>query len=407
MFQPFRAFLASVLVLTACLVVPGAAGADVTTVSRDNLRTGWDSAEAGLTPAAVTSSDFGQQFATQLDGQIYAQPLVVGGTLVAATEHNKVYGLSTVDGSVQWTQNLGAYWSASTIGCSDLAPDIGITATPVYDPASNAIYLTTKVNDGADAQHPHWYLHALDPATGAERTGWPVTIAGSPSNDPSVPFDPMHEMQRPGLLLLDGVVYAAFGSHCDFGPYRGYVVGVSTTTHTMTSMWATSVGASNNGAGIWQGGGGLMSDGSGRIFFATGNGVSPPAGPGTTPPGTLSESVVRLQTNTDNSLTGADFFSPSNAPTLDLNDVDFGSGGPIGLPDSFGTTAHPHVLVEQGGPAVQGPGRLHRRSRWLHRHPRRPQPHHHLRRLSPAVSGPIARCRSALSRSRWCRGCGR
>src|ERR1700738_4298969 len=88
MFRPFRAFLASVLVLTACLVVPGAAVADVTTVSRDNLRTGWDSAEGGLTPAAVTSSDFGQQFATQLDGQIYAQPLVVGGTLIAATEHN-------------------------------------------------------------------------------------------------------------------------------------------------------------------------------------------------------------------------------------------------------------------------------------------------------------------------------
>src|SRR5258708_39045398 len=84
MFRPFRAFLASVLVLTACLVVPGAAGADVTTASRDNLRTGWDSADAGLTPAAVTSSDFGQRFATPLAGPSYAQPLAGGRSLAAA-----------------------------------------------------------------------------------------------------------------------------------------------------------------------------------------------------------------------------------------------------------------------------------------------------------------------------------
>ncbi|MCW2871817.1 MAG: bamB 2 [Streptomyces oryziradicis] len=296
----------------------------------------------------MQASDFGQLFSTQLDGQIYAQPLVVGGTVIVTTETDMVYGLDPVSGAVKWTRNLGPTWPASAINCGDLAPDVGSTATPVYDAATDAVYFTTKVNDGVDVKHPHWYMHAVDPATGVERTGWPVTIAGAPSNDPTMAFDPYREMQRPGLLLMNGVVYAAFGAHCDFGPYRGYVVGVSTTAAAITSMWATETGASNEGAGIWQSGGGLVSDGSGRIFLSTGNGISPPAGPGTTPRGTLAESVVRLQVNSDNSLSAADFFSPSNAPTLDQNDKDLASGGPMALPDSFGTSSYPHLLVQQG-----------------------------------------------------------
>ncbi|MDH6122255.1 hypothetical protein ABH930_006514 [Kitasatospora sp. GAS204A] len=331
----------------------GRAGADVTTASTDSLRTGWDPNEPGLGPSSVQSSDFGQLFATQLDGQVYAQPLSVHGTVIANTETDKVYGLDPVNGTVKWTRDLGPTWPSSAINCGDLAPNVGSTSTPVYDPATNAVYLTTKVNDGPDVQHPHWYLHALDPATGAERPGWPVTIAGAPSNDPSGAFDPYRQMQRPGLLLLGGVVYAAFGSHCDFGPYRGYVVGVSTGKAAVSSMWASEVGSSNDGGGIWLSGGGLVSDGPGRIFLATGNGINPPPGPGLTPPGgtppgTLSESVVRLQVNSDQSLSTADFFSPANAPTLDQNDTDMASGGPMALPDSFGTPAHPHLLVQQG-----------------------------------------------------------
>ncbi|WP_146258995.1 choice-of-anchor D domain-containing protein [Streptomyces tateyamensis] len=326
----------------------GQARADVTTMSTDLLRTGWDSHEPGLGPTSVQASDFGQLFSTQLDGQVYAQPLSVNGTLIASTENDKTYGLDPATGAVRWTRDFGPTWPSSAINCGDLAPNVGTTGTPVYDPASNAVYLTTKVNDGADVQHPHWYMHALDPATGAEKTGWPVTIQGAPSNDPTMPFDAFHEMQRPGLLLMGGVVYAAFGGHCDMAPYRGYVVGVSTTTPGITAMWASETGASNSGAGIWQAGGALMSDGPGRIFLGTGNGISPPAGPGKTPPGVLAESVVRLQVNADRSLSAADFFSPANAPTLDQNDTDLASGGPVGLPDSFGTPSHPHLMVQQG-----------------------------------------------------------
>jgi HYDIN/CFA65/VesB-like, Ig-like domain/Bacterial lectin/Abnormal spindle-like microcephaly-assoc'd, ASPM-SPD-2-Hydin/PQQ-like domain len=347
-----RMVLLLVLTLTAAVLeVAGSAGraaADVATASADNLRTGWDSHESGLNPAAVQSSDFGQIFSTQLDGQIYAQPLSVGGTLIVTTETDHVYGLDPASGVVKWSRDLGPSWPSSAIDCGDLAPEVGSTSTPVYDTVTGDVYLTTKVNDGTDAQHPHWYMHALDPATGAEKPNWPVAIAGAPSNDPTMPFDPYRQMQRPGLLLLDGVVYAGFGSHCDFGPYRGYVVGVSTTTAAVTAMWASETGSSNEGGGIWQAGGGLVSDGSGRIFAATGNGISPPVGPGSSPPGTLAESVIRLQVNRDNSLSTADFFSPANAPTLDQNDTDLASGGPAALPAGFGTVGHPHLMVQQG-----------------------------------------------------------
>lgn len=337
------------LIGTMISLVASSAQADQNTQGVDNLRTNWDQDEASLSPAVVQSSAFGRLFATKLDGQIYAQPLVLGDQVIAVTERNTLYGLDRTTGAIEWSKNYGPSWPASAIGCGDLVPDIGATATPVYDPSTNSLYFTTKVDDGTSThRHPSWLMHAVDPTSGAERSGWPVTIAGSPVNDPSASFDAYYEQQRPGLLLMDGVVYAGFGAHCDAWPYRGYVVGVSTTAHSITSMWATATGTGIGGAGIWQAGGGLVSDGSGRIFFSTGNGISPAPGPGKTVQGTLAESVVRLQVGADNSLSTADFFSPSNASTLDLNDQDISSGAPMALPDGFGTSEHPHLLVQQG-----------------------------------------------------------
>ncbi|MFF4652793.1 choice-of-anchor D domain-containing protein [Streptomyces sp. NPDC001380] len=350
------AVLAAVLLAVCPGFGPVQARADETTVSVDNLRTGWDGKEPGLSPSVVTSPSFGQRWSApaRLDGQVYAQPIAVGGTVVAATENNKVYGLDRTTGAAVWSRDLGPAWPAAALGCGDLTPTIGVTSTPVYDPATGAVYLTAKVNDGPlvngvhDVLNPHWYMHALDPLTGDERPGFPVVIKGSPSNDPGTVFSPAYQMQRPGLLLLDGVVYAAFGGHCDHKPYRGYVVGVSTTGRSVTAMWTTEAGASNAGAGVWQAGGGLVSDGPGRIFLSTGNGVSPAPGPGGSPPGTLAESVVRLRVNAAGGLAAGDFFSPADAPVLDQRDTDLGSGGPVGLPDGFGTPAHPRLMVQQG-----------------------------------------------------------
>jgi hypothetical protein len=218
----------------------------------------------------------------------------------------------------------------------------------VYDPASGYVYLTAKVNDGPDVTNPNWYMHAVNPATGAEKSGFPVKIGGSPSNDPqNVPFNAEHQAQRPGLLLLNGVVYAAFGSHCDNGPYRGYVVGVSTAGR-QTAMWGSEVTWSGGGGGIWQSGGGIVADGAGHLFVATGNGVSPATAPGSSPPPYLSESVVRLNVNADGSLSAGDFFAPTNAAALDQQDKDLASGGPMALPDDFGSAAHPRLVVQQG-----------------------------------------------------------
>ncbi|WP_020135799.1 choice-of-anchor D domain-containing protein [Streptomyces sp. 351MFTsu5.1] len=337
------------LIGTMISLIASSAQADQNTQGVDNLRTNWDQDESALSPAVVQSSAFGRLFATKLDGQIYAQPLVLGDQVIAVTERNTLYGLDRTTGAIEWSKNYGPSWPASAIGCGDLTPDIGATATPVYDPATSSLYFTTKVDDGtATHRNPKWLMHSVDPASGAERPGWPVTIAGSPVNDPGVSFDAYYEQQRPGLLLMDGVVYAGFGAHCDAWPYRGYVVGVSTTGHSITSMWATVTGATTGGAGIWQSGGGLVSDGSGRIFFSTGNGISPAPGPGKTVQGTLAESVVRLQVGADNSLSTADFFSPSDAATLDLTDQDISSGAPMALPDGYGTADHPHLLVQQG-----------------------------------------------------------
>ena len=363
------ALLPGAMLLSLWVPLAGSAAADDTTVSSDTLRTGWDQGETGLAPSSVSAPDFGQLFSTSVDGQVYAQPIVAGGTVVTVTENDWIYGMNAATGAVTWSRNVGPAWPASAIGCGDLVPNLGISGTPVYDPATNSVFFIAKVNDGPDVNHPHFYLHSVNPATGVERSGWPVTVQGSPTNGPSNAFNAKTASQRPGLLLLGGVVYAGFASHCDYGPYAGYVAGFSTTTPTMTTLWSTEAGSSSGMAGIWQSGGGLVSDGPGRILLTTGNGVSPAPGPGSSPPGNLGESVVRLQVNPDGSLAARDFFSPADNALLDRNDTDFGSGGSMALPAGFGTTAHPHLLVQTGkdgrvylldrdnlGGSAQGPG---------------------------------------------------
>ncbi len=324
------------------------ASADVTTVSVDTLRTGWDPNEPGLAPSDASAPDFGQLFATKLDGQIYAQPIVAKGVLLAVTEKDKAYGLDPVTGKIRWTRDVGPEWPASNIGCGDLVPTVGITATPVVDQATGTAYFTAKVNNGKNGANPRWYMHAIDVTNGKERAGFPTTIKGAADNDKGHSFNPKTAMQRPGLLLLGGVVYAGFASHCDKQPYVGYVVGVNARSGKQTAMFATETGNSKAGAGIWQSGGGLVSDGAGQIIFATGNGVSPSPRKGKNPPHQLAESVVRVAVQKNGTLKATDFFSPVNNSNLDTDDTDLGSGGPMAIPDGYGTKAHPHLLVEVG-----------------------------------------------------------
>ncbi len=358
--------LAAVLV---SLVVAGSAGADETTESHNDFRTGWDSSEPGLSPTDVASSSFGEIFQTQLpevagnpqsgvqSQQIYAQPLVADGYVIVATEENRVYALNPATGAIDWTRDLGPSWPVSTIGCDDLVPDVGVTSTPVYNAATNTLYVLDKTYDGkhSGVTTPRFQLHALNAATGQERAGWPVTIQGTPTDSPGIPFHPEHQLQRPGLLLLDGVIYAGFAAHCNplqFGPkgmVDGYVAGVSVARAKMTTLWSTQAGYSGAGGGVWQGGGGLVSDGPGSIFVATGNGIlGAPTGPGNRPPAALAQSVVHLKVQKNGSLKPVDFFSPTNNTELNRDDTDVASGGPLAIPAGYGTAKYPDLLVQTG-----------------------------------------------------------
>lgn len=344
--------------------------ADEPTVSVNSSRDGWDPGETtgSLTPAALLSGSFGELFSAQVDGQVYAQPLALDAyhELIVATENDWVYGLDQTTGKILWKSYLpalvdpgapGTPWPASAENCTDLAPNVGVTSTPVYDPAvstatpNGAVYLVSEeVPAGAPVTAPVFYMHAIDPVTGQEiqtgaQPGWPVQIKGAPANDPTAPFSAFTEIQRPGLLLTGGMVFAAFAGHCDFSPYDGYVAAVSTGTRAQT-IWTDEAGLTSQNAGIWQSGGGLVSDGPGRIILATGNGISPAPGPGSAPPGQLAESVVRLAVQSNGTLAAQDFFSPANAPFLDSIDGDLGAGGPAQLP--FGTATLADLIIQIG-----------------------------------------------------------
>ncbi len=307
----------------------------------DDLRTGWYPDESSITPGLVSSGTFGQLWSKPVNGQVYAQPLLSNGTLLVATETDNVYGLDPATGAQQWSDDLATPWNPADIGCADIQPSIGTTSTPVIDPTTNTAYLTYKTYVSGSHGPAAWYMTALDLSTGATRPGFPVQLAGTAQNDPAATFNATDQQQRPGLLLMNGVVYAGFGSHCDYSTWQGWIFGVS-TSGDVAARWVDNA-ADGSGAGIWQSGVGLMSDQSGSIVFVTGNGGDPTTpGPGDLLPSSFGDSVVRLDVQPDGTLEPVDYFTPFDSPQLEAYDEDFGSGGIVGLPDAyFGTPAIP------------------------------------------------------------------
>jgi hypothetical protein len=325
------------------------------TATADDLRTGWYSDEPGLDPVIVGGPSFGRVWNTTLTlspgEQVFAQPLVKGDTVFVATEANNLYALDAATGAIKASRALGKPFAASDVGCGDLVPTLGVTGTPVIDDATNTAYFFSKTYLAnlpmSDPSNVGWFMHAVDVDTLVERSGFPVPIVGRASNDPALPFNPFMQHQRTALLLMNGVVYAGFGSHCDVGVWHGWIIGVGTDGQVKT-LFSTTIG-SVTGGGIWGGGGGLVSDGPGRIFFATGNsGGVPDDTPQARPTWQLTQAAVHLQVQADGSLLPVDFFVPSNRAMLDLMDSDVGSGGPIGLPPTFGTAATPRLLLAGG-----------------------------------------------------------
>ncbi len=327
-----------------------AAHADDVTASQDTMRTGWDDSETAMGPSDVPS--FQQRFNVTVAGQVYAQPLVVGSTVIVATENDWVYGLDATTGAIQWQNHLGNAFvitkssNSSLRACGDLVPNIGVTGTPVYDSGTGDVYLFAPVVNGTT---PTYFMFGINASTG--NTDLKVRIGGHPSNNSKITFSGSMQMERPGVLLDgSGGVWGAFASHCDKRPYTGFVARVDLATASSNpsaavSLWADETGTTNNRAGIWQSGGGIVEDPQGRIFVTSGNGISPSKA--SSPPGQLAESVIRVAYNGTN-ISAKDFFSPANAPQLDAADTDLGAGGPAGLP--FGTSGGggQQMLVQAG-----------------------------------------------------------
>ena len=321
------------------------------TQAADETRTGWFPNQPLLDPATVGSGNFKRLFKTELQPglsqQVLAQPLVLGSQVLVATEANNLYLVDALTGVVTSSRNLGPTFDAAAIGCGDVVPTVGITGTPVVDTTSNTAYFYSK-NSAAD-----WTLHAVSTNDLSERPGFPVTISGSAQNDPTVVFNQTYELQRTGLLLMNGVVYAGFGSHCDVGPYRGWIIGVTTAGVIRTRYTTLANSSATSGGGVWMSGAGLATDGPGQILFTTGNGAGNPyTNPlaGNTPPGDLQNAIGRVVLQADGSLKTTDFFAPYNA--IALGNEELGSGGIVVLPAQFGTPAIPHLAVTGGKAAT-------------------------------------------------------
>jgi hypothetical protein len=324
----------------------------VITQAADNARDGWYQDEPALTPALVSGAQFGQAWRTQVGAEVDAQPLPFGSTLLVATENNTILVLDQATGAVLASRQVEPNaWDPHDVNvpgdsCDDIVPTIGSLSTGVADSATNVWYFTSKSYARGGSGAAIWQMHAVDATTLAERCGFPVIISGTAQNDSTLTFDPVHQSQRAGLLLLNGVVYAGFGSHCDLGSWQGWVAGIS-TSGALVSLWTTEAGQGIDGnGGVWQGGAGLASDGT-SVFFATGNGRNPSAPvPGSTPPGAMGDAVVRLAVN--GAPHAVDFFMPATATSLDAPDLDLSSGGTVLLPDAWGTTSVPHTAVQIG-----------------------------------------------------------
>ncbi len=361
--RKFRRFLAFGCWLAAFMA---RAQVNVTTFHNDNARDGLNAAESILTPTNVTASLFGRLFLQPVDGYIYAQPLYVSAVQIAGVAHNVVYvatehdSVYAFDADGNTGANAAPLWHANFINpgagittvnstidlnCQDISPEVGITGTPVIDPTSNTLYVmaNTKEN-GSFFQR----LHALDLATGAEKFGGPVAIqasvpgTGDNSSGGHIAFDPRWGNQRPGLMLLNGLIYIAWASHCDITPFHGWLMAYDAQSLRQVAVWSATPNGSDGG--IWQSGAPPSADSSGNVYLGVGNGTfdlntgGPDAG----------DSIVKFGPPGGGSLPLLDYFTPSDQATLSANDTDLGSGGVVLLPDQPQGSPHQHLLVEIG-----------------------------------------------------------
>jgi uncharacterized protein (TIGR03437 family) len=337
-----------ILLLALSVFSAGAVRAqvDVLTANYDNNRTSANLNESLLNTNNVNPTQFGKLYAYPVDGQVYAQPLYVHalnmpgkGTLnvlYVATMNNSVYAFDAdgANGTAPlWQANLGSTVDPASFSIpgrqpyTDIVNEIGILSTPVIDRTGSTIYVVDETLAGGSMA---FFLHALDLTTGSEKLNGPVqiqaTVAGSgwegtgDAVDGKLPLVPGSHLQRPGLLLANGSIYAGFGSHGDYVPWHGWIVAYNAADlPQQTAVFNTT--PSSAGSAVWQGGRGLAAGPDGSVYCATGNGNYD----GVTSWG---ETVLRLTPT----LEIADWFTPAEFAAWSDDDLDFGSNGPILVP---------------------------------------------------------------------------
>ncbi len=340
---------------------------DVLTYHNDIARTGQNLTETTLTSSNVNSAKFGKLGFYSVDGLVDAEPLYASsvsvpskGThnlLIVPTENDSVYAFDADSGATIWqiTTLKTGETASDDRSCGQVSPEIGVTSTPVIDRAqgpNGAVYVVAMSKDGSGNYHQR--LHALDLALGAELFSGPVDIqatypgTGDNSNGTDVVFDPGQYKERSALLLLNGIIYTGWASHCDIRPYTGWIIGYSESTLAQTSV--LNVTPNGNEGAIWMAGAGLAADSSGNIYFLDANGdfdttLNPQGFPSD---GDYGNAFMKLSTTGDQ-LAVADYFEMDNEASENGSDTDLGSGGAIVLPDLSDGAGHTlHLAVGAG-----------------------------------------------------------
>jgi uncharacterized protein (TIGR03437 family) len=310
---------------------------NVLNVNYDTHQTGANLQETILSPSTDWTR-FGKVGTFPMDGQVYAQPLYVAGVSIGGASYNVLYAV-TMNNSVYafnadtpqtatplWQVNLGAAVPTGLFNFTDLLPEIGILGTPAIDPGKQVIYVVTDILPPGAFSTPVFQLHALSLVDGHEMFGGPVDTAasvpgtGAGSNNGAIAFDGLWQLQRPGLLLANGILYIAFGSHADTGNYQGWMMEYDASTLEQKAVFNSA--PNGRQAAFWQSGRAPAVDGSGDIYAATGNGDWDGAV-------NFGESLLHLS---GRDLALVDWYTPQEWSNLNTQDWDLGSTGAILIP---------------------------------------------------------------------------
>jgi immunoglobulin I-set domain protein len=341
---------------------------DVITYHYDNLRTGQNTNETTLTLSNVQQATFGKLGEFAVDGLVDGQPLLLSNlaipgkgnknVLYVVTEHDSIYAfdadsIATNGGTVLWkaTALQSGETTSDNRGCGQVSPEIGITSTPVIDRSRNAIYVVAMSKDSQGNYFQR--LHALDLTTGKELFGGPATVqatfpgTGANSSNGMVVFDAKQYKERPGLLQVGGTIYTMWSSHCDIAPYTGWIVAYSSDTLAQSSV--LNLVPNGNDGSVWMSGAAPAADAGGNIYMILANGDFDT---------TLNAQGFPTNGNCGNCFTKIssaaplqllDYFTPLNTVSESDSDTDFGSGGPLLLPDVTDSTGKTrHIAVGSG-----------------------------------------------------------